>query len=709
MRPWLALALIVCAAPATSAQDASQRVPVRSIRAMQVAEAVTVDGVLDEQAWTRAEVARDFVQQQPQEGSLATHASEVRVLYDADALYIGGTFYDDEPSRAISNELKRDFSARDGDLITVVIDTFHDRKNAFNFMINPAGALRDSQSHDDGRQNNANWDGVWSVKTAFFDDRWTMEMWIPFRTLRFDRAEEQTWGFNVFRLVRRKNEISLWSPVPRQFGQFKTSYAGVLNGIRGVNPGRNVQVKPYLVGESRTGARTDGDWGGDVKIGVASSATLDLTYKTDFAQVEQDEQQINLTRFSLFLPEKREFFLENQGVFRMGDIDQSTGVRSPIIPFFSRRIGLSEAGRPVPILGGGRFSGHFDRWGVGFLNLQTNKVSDDNYSAMRVVRQTDRFGSYSAFYFGRETGAAEGFSRVIGGDMHLSPRRTLDVDLFVMRSSSASLGEGSAGRGSINLLERGYTGHLSFTHIGETFRNDLGFVPRGNINLFSWQGQRHMRPERTRRVVLTYTAGVEGDVYWRADTRELETRTAKGLGRVEFADGSILEAAIAPTHERLLKGFVVAGLPIGPGAYDFTQTILTYTSDKSRMLSGNVGWTRGGYWSGDIATVDLGVRARMSKHLALSATGSRSALDLPTGSSDVSLLRLRADASFSTRMFLNAFAQYASNTRTWTSNVRFRFTYKPLSDLFIVYSSLDQDQLRPVRSLAIKSTLLMSF
>lgn len=708
---WLVLIVFLCLGPAPAVANAQAPTNSRQLRALAITEPVVVDGVLKEVVWSQAEVARDFTQQQPDEGTPATDRTEIRVLYDTEALYVGGTFFDTNPRRAISNELTRDFRARDGDLITVVLDTFHDMKNAFNFMINPAGALRDSQSYDDGRQNNPDWDGVWYVKTAFFPDRWSMEMRIPFRTLRFRKADEQVWGFNVFRLVRRKNEISFWSPVPRQFTQFRTSFAGILTGIRGVNPGRDLQIKPYVIAEGTGGTESSARWGADVKYGLGSASRLDLTYRTDFAQVEQDEQQINLTRFSLFLPEKREFFLENQGVFRIGDIDQATGVRSPLVPFFSRRIGLSPAGQPLPILGGGRLSGHFGSWRVGLLDLQTDPESGsgDNFFAVRVAKDAARFGSYSLFYFGREVAGPDAFNRVVGGDIHLAPRPTVDIDLFVLGSSSAMEGRGTASRASLNVRERNHTGHLSFTHLGESFRNDLGFVPRPNVNLLSWQYQRHIRPRARRLPILTYTAGAERDVYWSPSTSALETRTVKALGRLEFADGSMFLTDVTSTREHLTRRFTIAGLGVDPGEYAFTQVSASFESDRSRVLTGNIGITTGQYWSGRLKTMEAGVRARLSKHLAVAGVGSRSELAFGPAESNLTLLRLRADCSFSTTMFLSAFAQYSSERHTWTSNVRFRFTYRPLSDLFVVYSSVDSRDARPVRSLAVKSTLLLGF
>jgi hypothetical protein len=341
--------------------------------------------------------------------------------------------------------------------------------------------------------------------------------------------------------------------------------------------------------------------------------------------------------------------------------------------------------------------------------MQTDIADNDNYSATRVTRQTSSMGSYSAFYLGRETDAAEGYNRIVGGDIHLSPRRTMDIDVFAMRSASALGGNGTAGRGSINLLERGYTGHVSFTHVGEQFRNDLGFIPRENIDLLSWQLLRHLRSASRGNAVLTYTAGVEGDVYWGASSGNLETRSIKALGEIEFADGGILQGSVTSARENLFEPFTVADLPVQAGEYEFVQTNVNYASNQSRALSGNIGVTQGGYWSGDLRTIDFGVRARLSKHVALSATGARSRITFDPETSQVEIVRLRADWSFSTRMFLNAFAQYSSDTHTWTSNVRFRFTYRPLSDLFVVYSSVDERAGTRGRSLAVKTTILLNF
>ena len=313
----------------------------RRVRAVRVPNAtVMVDGHLTEEVWASAPAADGFIQQQPQEGRVTSHASEVRFLYDDTYLYIGARFTEDERQRLVVNELKRDFNARDGDLFVVVLDTFHDKLNAFSFQTNPACALRDTQSYDDGRSINANWDGVWFCRSTVDDNGWYVEQAIPFKQLRFPDRDDQVWGLQLFRLIRHSNEQTMWNPVPRQFNQFKTSYAGILEGIRGVQPGRNIRFKPFATANasSRAGiSDQDADGGFDAKIGLGTNLVLDGTYRTDFSQVETDAQQINLTRFNLFFPEKREFFLENQGAFLIGPPPTGT---SNLVPFFSRTIGL---------------------------------------------------------------------------------------------------------------------------------------------------------------------------------------------------------------------------------------------------------------------------------------------------------------------------------------------------------------------------------
>ncbi len=289
---------------------------------MRLAGEITLDGALDEASWSQAPIAHQFIQNDPREGMPATFDTEVRVLYDDDAMYFGVFARDDQPSRIIANDLKKDFNIDQNDGFRIILDTFHDERNGYQFATNPAGAKWDAQMVNEGRENNADWDGIWDVATQITETGWYAEIRIPFRTLRFSAADAQIWGMNFERKVRRLNEDSYWSPVPRIYDIQRVSLAGTLEGMRNVRPGKDLRVKPYVLSSGSTvgGRPTLGDFdaGFDVKYGVTTGLTWDFTVNTDFSQVEADEQQVNLTRFSLFFPEKRDFFLENSGIFQFG-------------------------------------------------------------------------------------------------------------------------------------------------------------------------------------------------------------------------------------------------------------------------------------------------------------------------------------------------------------------------------------------------------
>ena len=348
----------------------------RVLHAVRTAEAIRLDGELSERAWQNAEAARDFVQAEPYEGSPATEATEVRVLFNEESLYIGIFCRDTEPERILTNSLKEDFDPRDDDSFEIILDTFLDSRNGYLFTTNPHGAKRDAQVTDEGREINADWDTVWDVRTQRTSEGWTVEIVIPFKSLSFEENRTQgVWGINFGRRIRRKNEIVYWSPVPRRYEITRLSLAGELSGMEGIARGRNLRLKPYLATDFSRFAAGDhivirGKEGLDVKYSITPSLTLDLTGNTGFSQVEVDEQQINLTRFPLFFPEKREFFLENSGIFQFGDIPGERGSRSRETQlFFSRRIGLSDDGEPIPIWGGARLSGQVGKYRLGFLSM----------------------------------------------------------------------------------------------------------------------------------------------------------------------------------------------------------------------------------------------------------------------------------------------------------------------------------------------------
>jgi len=711
---WMTIALaLVSVRPGAAQVDFAAIRATKELEAVRISDPIVIDGRLDEPVWARAPVARDFVQQEPIEGAVSTERSEVRVLYDADALYVGGTLYDSDPRGGIVNELKRDFATYDGDTAGVILDTFNKQLENSNFLTNPAGAQRDSQNYDDGRESNANWDAVWWVKTARFDGGWTMEMKIPFKALRFRKQEEQVWGINLLRVIRRKNERTWWSPQPRQFRSFKPSYAGRLTGLGGISPGLNLYVKPFFTSAlsnltlPNLDRRYDADGGLDVKYGIGSALTLDLTYRTDFSQVEVDAQQINLTRFSLFFPEKREFFLENQGAFRIGDTRQ----QRDLLPFFSRRIGLSAAGQPVPILGGLRLTGRQGPLTLGLVNMQTEAFGDrpgENFAAARVGRDTGT-SSIAGFYLGREASGPAGFNRVAGGEVRLKFSQTIDVSGFVMGSAASGNLTGAAGRAAFNMSENRYTGQLSYTNITPQFRNDVGFFPRGDIGLVAWHAAQHFRPDRLSRWVRTFSFGTRGERFENSRHEGLLSRRLRAYAVQEFADGGQLDTAVNWHHELLTEPFEVSdGIIIPPGEYQFRQLTPSLSSDRSRWVSGTFAYTGGGFYSGTIRGYSGGLRLRVDEHLATSADYDYNEVDLPEGRFTTKLARFRIDSSFNTTMFLNAFVQYNSEAHSWLTNVRYRLNYRPLSDIYLVYTETRTNGSKD-RTVAIKHTISLSF
>src|SRR6476659_4076541 len=342
----------------------------RRLPAVRATGAIRIDGALAEPDWNRAPLARGFIQNDPHEGDPATEDTDVRVLYDANNIYIGVFAHDREPRSILTSELTQDFNRESGDDFEIVLDTFHDQRNGYVFATNAHGAKWDAQMINEGLEINENWDALWDVSTRIVETGWYAEIAIPFRTLRFRSSDEQTWGVNFQRRIRRRNEDSFWAPVPRIYDLQRVSLAGTLEGLQGVRPGNDLRVKPYVLGSAGSSTvadvGTDAQAGVDVKYGVTSGLTWDFTVNTDFSQVEADEQQVNLTRFSLFFPEKRDFFLENSGVFQFGAGSSNPGggggggrqnPSQDMILFFSRRIGLSDTGDAIPIVGGTRLTG----------------------------------------------------------------------------------------------------------------------------------------------------------------------------------------------------------------------------------------------------------------------------------------------------------------------------------------------------------------
>jgi hypothetical protein len=463
--------------------------------AAEARNSVVVDGTLDDDVWREAQPVSGFIQSEPYEGEPATEDTEVRMAYDGRNLYIAARCFDREPGAVVVNDIREDFRTGEQDSFEVILDTFSDQGNGFIFMTNPEGARSDQQMANEGREVNASWDAVWFVETRTGDGGWVVEMAIPFTSLRFDLENPPVWRINFARRIRRRNEVDFWSPVPRAYTLTRVSLAGELAGLTSSRPGRDFRVKPYAA--ASTVRSTGGDSfledvsaGVDVKYGITRALTFDATVKPDFAQVEADEQQVNLTQFSQFFPEKREFFLENSGIFYVGDAARNNRVTylSPqpdtdLLLFFSRRIGLTEEGIPIPILAGGRLTGKLAGLSLGALTVQTERTLTEpanNFSVVRVRKNVFANSDFGAIAMSRQsTDSGSDYNRVYGIDSNIRFFGTTDWSTYYVRTVTPGFDEGQyAFRSTVNPEGNFFHLKTGYMAIGEGFQNDLGYYRR---------------------------------------------------------------------------------------------------------------------------------------------------------------------------------------------------------------------------------------
>ena len=672
-------------------KPASQALP--TMRALRIEGPITLDGRLDEPEWKLAEPATDFIQRLPHSGEPATERTEVRLIYDHLNLYVGVYCFDSEGPQGITiKDIKYDFWTLDSDGFQIVIDTFDDDQNSFLFGTNPGAGKFDMQIGGDGAAGNTNWNGIWHVATSIDDRGWQVEMIIPFKTLRFGNKPTQIWGVNFERRVRRKYEDSYWSPLPAAFRLGRVSLAGRLEGIEGIHPGRNLYVKPYALSAVQ---RLEGDdvdvkpeVGFDVKYAVGTQSTLDLTVNTDFSQVEADEQQINLTRFNLFFPEKREFFLENAGIFGFGR-SRVGGFRTDLIPFFTRRIGLSDDRRLVPILGGARLSGRSGRNTFGLLTMQADSIEDLNstsFSVLRVRRDVLQKSDVGALFVNKDV-MDGGYNRTYGADANFRLFRYLELSSFVLKTDSPDR-QGRDLAGNVEVAWRDNLFDLEARHleIQENFNPEVGFVQRGAMKQSS--GIFTLTPRPRERIPWVRYMGPSVTVDYITDPKNvLETRRLQGSFNVVFHNGSELAVGRRSNFERLTEPFKIRNTQeIAPGDYNFDEWYASYLGDKSKVLVGQAGVTSGAFWDGTRDSYQLGFDLQPGYHFSAGALVNRNDINLPSGSFTTNLVAAKIRYLFNTRMFLNSLIQYNSDTREVLSNIRFHFIYKPLSDFFLVYN-----------------------
>ena len=717
-------------------QDGGERTPAfinpetvarPTFKATRISTPIVVDGRLDEVAWQNATVLTDFVQQLPKTGYPSKFRTEVRVLYDATNLYVGSINYDPEPSRAITVGLERDFVSSNSDIFGLVLDTFFDRRNSFLFLVNPMGAVRDEQTFNDSRTIVEAWDGISRVKTARQDSSWTVELVIPLRTLRFDASRDpQSWGINFIRRVRRVNETSYWAPLERQYRLHRMSKAGTLEGLTGLKQGRNLQVKPYALGGNSRGAQvptsslgTRGDVGGDIKYGVTPSLTLDLTYNTDFSQVEVDQQVVNLTRFGILFPERREFFIENSGVFTFGDVQErnyrmGADLRDFTL-FNSRQIGLTPDGLPLPIAGGGRLTGRVGQWEVGMLNMQTQQgagsAPGENFGVARVRRNV--FGNSDIGILAANRQATDGsgaFNRSYGVDANIRLLGNLIVNTYLAGSrADTGVADGTAGRLSVAYRGRLWNTSAMVKRVSDDFNPGIGFVNRRGFQQAYGTAGIHARPKL--RGIQELNPYVEADVYHDLDGTP-QSHQVRGGFDIAFQPDGELKLEVNDWADRLDRAFSpFPGRTIPVGSYRWRNARASYTSTQRFPVYGTLTAETGEFYNGTNNVVGGSVTWRPRYDFNIEGTFQHNDVSLPTGAFSADLAGLRMKYSWSTTLFGSAFVQYNTQTRSMVTNARVAWRWAPLSDVFVVYTERQNTltNVRNERSVALKVTRMLAF
>ena len=715
MRQLVLVGLVLGLTTSAAAQNTPRPAP--TVRATRINQPLRVDGKLDEEFYRTTPAITDFVQQEPDEFKPATEKTEAWIFFDNDNIYVSARNFETHPERRVANEMRRDTGQlRQNDTFGVLLDTFHDKRNGYIFYANAIGGLADSQVTDEGPPN-ADWNTVWDVRTANFDGGWTIEIAIPFKSLRYQPGTDQVWGINLRRVVRWKNEWSYLAQVPRALttfrGLLKVSSAGTLEGLQVPSGSSNLELKPFVLGGVSTDRTvtpvldndTNGRIGGDVKYGITQNITADVTINTDFAQVEVDEQQVNLTRFNLFFSEKRDFFLEGLGTFAFaGRASAGLGAGSGDTPylFFSRRIGLDQS-RVIPIVAGGRTTGKAGKFTFGAINVQTNddsaaKISAANFTVVRAKRDILRRSSIGGMFTHRtatpgRTGANDGY----GLDTSMSFYQNVRFDAYLAATHTEGReGDNLSYRGFFDYNADKYGVQVDRLVVEPNFLPEIGFVRRTdmrrNFGLVRYSPRPKGVPNLRR---LTTQASFN---YLTNNQDRLDTRESVARAEAEFRNSDLFSVQYTDSFERLVRPFAIAtGVRLPVGGYNFHTTRIGYIAGQQRRLSGELVYEAGTFYNGDRQSIAVNTaRLQVTPQVSLEPSFSINWVDLVQGSFSAKVARTRATYTITPRMFVSGIVQYNSAGSSFGSNVRFRWEYRPGSELFVVYTDdYNTEELRP--------------
>ncbi|PHN04765.1 DUF5916 domain-containing protein [Flavilitoribacter nigricans] len=695
-----------------------------STEATTIEQVPVIDGnVRTDPVWQAVTPITELWQTQPNAGQPASERTEVRIAYDQETFYVSVVAYDANPKGLVVTDARRDASLDNTDCFMFILDTYNDGQNGFVFGTNSQGVEYDAQVNNEGQGNfnsnrqqggtiggfNINWDASWEVKAEVGDYGWSAEFAIPLRTIRFASGNDRVWGINFRRNIRKSNEIAYWAQLPIQFDLNRLSLAGKLTGLNLQNPG-NLKLIPYVLGQTSKDyeapdPETDfrADVGADLKYSITPSMTLDLTYNTDFAQVEVDEQQVNLDRFNLFFPEKRPFFLENAGLF-------SVGSPGEVDLFFSRRIGIGNAGQQVPIIGGARVSGKINKSNIGFLSMFTDEVEDAGIQKnnFTVARFNHEFAqrSYIGGAFINRAGMGEGteddFNRVFAADGRFGIGKKAQLSGFYAQSVTPGIEEQTHSFKFQSQYEwNGLDLNAAYTEVGEGFNPEVGFLLRSAFRKPEFRVLKQIRPKNFIGI-LELRPHVTYRGYWDFDGFQ-QTGFLHVDNHWEFKSGMEVHTGINFTTEGVTEDFEISDEIVVPvGTYRHREAQIVFFTNQSKPVSINIRSVMGGFFGGTRKANTVALMLRLGEQFNSEFALSNNDISLPGGNFTTNVFRSRLAYAFTPRIYLQSLIQYNSVVKLWSANVRFGLLQQANTGLFLVWNENHNELGISNRSITIK-------
>ena len=669
-----------------------------------------MDGdVLNDPAWANVPEVTTFIQKTPDEGQSVSEKTAVKVMYTEKTFYVSVVCYDTNPGEIVISDTRRDSPLNNSDSFSFIIDTFKDFQTGYLFGTNPAGIEYDAQitgggeggsmmrrfSMGTGGGFNINWDAVWEVKSQKGDFGWSAEFAIPFKTLRYATNKDQSWGINFERVIARKKEEAHWSPISRQHTMNRLVSAGTLTHMN-VPTSRNIKILPYVLGQNNvnksetTSKSSDGNFGLDAKLSIGSSMSLDLTYNTDFAQVEADEQQINLDRFSLFFPEKRAFFLENAGLFSVGS---GGGFFGPDIEmFFSRRIGVGPGGAPVPILGGGRLTGTAGGMKIGMLSMRTEAVKDiteaNQYSVFRLKKELPNRTHIGAMYTALDHMGTDGYvNNAYAFDAQIGIGELSKIVVFAGLTETPEMDKDNAYAYRMEIARdtKQISTIASYTEVGASFNPEMGYLKRENYRKWSGRIFTRFRPEN-KFGLLEIRPHVNYDGYWKLDGFQESGRWHID-NHWEFRSGFEIHTGTNLVKEGVIEVFEISdSVFVSAGTYDDQEIQIMIMTNQAKPISFSSMNRIGGFFGGDRINMTPTVRLRYKDRFTSEFSFNFNKVNLPGGNFTTNLLRARLTYSFTPKMYIQSLLQYNNQSDQWSMNWRFIWQRSAGTGLYLVYN-----------------------